>query len=122
MNDRRLGVALVALTIAVPLAAQPPSAPYEVVVETVTIRARDGVGLATDVYRPAREGSPVAEPLPVLLQRTPYGKRSERFVASATLFANFTMRLAMTYPGAALPPISTQRGVHCAMSPVLIRQ
>jgi putative CocE/NonD family hydrolase len=43
---------------------------------------RDGVGLATDVYRPARDG-----PFPVLLERTPYDKsapsRSERTAAVA---------------------------------------
>jgi putative CocE/NonD family hydrolase len=41
------------------------------------VRARDGVGLATDVYRPPGRG-----PFPVLLERTPYDKsvpsRSER--------------------------------------------
>jgi uncharacterized protein len=41
------------------------------------VRARDGVGLATDVYRPSGEGL-----FPVLLERTPYDKsapsRSER--------------------------------------------
>lgn len=35
----------------------------------VTVAARDGVGLATDVYRPA-----VAHPVPTVLIRTPYGK------------------------------------------------
>ena len=43
---------------------------------------RDGVRLAADIYRPARGDSPVAEPLPVILERTPYGKtdaeRAER--------------------------------------------
>jgi putative CocE/NonD family hydrolase len=43
---------------------------------------RDGVKLATDVYRPARNGKPVAGRFPVILERTPYGKtvvsRSER--------------------------------------------
>jgi putative CocE/NonD family hydrolase len=35
---------------------------------------RDGVRLATDVHRPARNGRAVDEPLPVILERTPYGK------------------------------------------------
>jgi putative CocE/NonD family hydrolase len=48
---------------------------------------RDGVRLATDVYRPTRFGAPVDEPLPVLLQRTPYDKTSPRFVESARFFA-----------------------------------
>ena len=34
------------------------------------VTTRDGVGLATDVYLPAGKG-----PFPVLLERTPYGKR-----------------------------------------------
>src|SRR5207302_1939600 len=46
------------------------------------VTARDGVGLATDVYRPAGHG-----PFPVLLERTPYDKsapsRSERTAAAA---------------------------------------
>jgi hypothetical protein len=51
---------------------------YGMVVEQdVMIPARDGVGLATDVYRPAGNG-----PFPVILERTPYDKtaqsRSER--------------------------------------------
>ena len=47
------------------------------------VRARDGVGLATDVYRPPGHG-----PFPVMLERTPYDKsapsRSERTAAVAT--------------------------------------
>lgn len=48
----------------------------------VMIAMRDGVQLATDIYRPAVAGLAVAEPLPVLMERTPYDKtgisRSER--------------------------------------------
>jgi putative CocE/NonD family hydrolase len=54
------------------------SGPGEVVVERdLAVPARDGVILATDVYRPPGDG-----PFPVLLERTPYDKsapsRSER--------------------------------------------
>ena len=42
----------------------------------VMIPARDGVKLATDVYRPARDGSPVDGKFPTLLERTPYNKNS----------------------------------------------
>lgn len=46
------------------------------------IAMRDGVRLATDIYRPARAGAPVIGRFPVILERTPYGKtvvsRSER--------------------------------------------
>ena len=40
----------------------------------VMVRMRDGVHLATDVYRPMRGGSPLPGPYPVILERTPYGK------------------------------------------------
>jgi predicted acyl esterase len=40
----------------------------------VMVAMRDGVRLATDVHRPARNGRAVDEPLPVILERTPYGK------------------------------------------------
>ena len=55
----------------------------EMVVERdLMVPARDGIGLATDVYRPAGEG-----PFPVILERTPYDKsaasRSERTIAVA---------------------------------------
>jgi putative CocE/NonD family hydrolase len=40
----------------------------------VSVPLRDGVLLATDVYRPARDGKVVDKPFPVLLIRTPYNK------------------------------------------------
>ena len=42
--------------------------------ENVMVAMRDGVRLATDIYRPARDGRPVNDPRPVLLHRTPYNK------------------------------------------------
>lgn len=48
---------------------------------------RDGVNLATDIYRPTRFGAPVDEQLPILLQRTPYDKNRDRTVQSAEFFA-----------------------------------
>ncbi len=44
------------------------------VARNVMVRMRDGVHLATDIYRPAVGGIPVAGKLPVLLERTPYDK------------------------------------------------
>lgn len=44
------------------------------VTRDVMVTMRDGVRLATDLYRPARDGRPLDEPLPVLLERTPYDK------------------------------------------------
>jgi putative CocE/NonD family hydrolase len=38
------------------------------------VATRDGVPLATDVYRPARGGRPVEDRFPVILTRTPYDK------------------------------------------------
>lgn len=40
----------------------------------VMITMRDGVRLATDIYRPAEGGRPVETPLPVIFERTPYDK------------------------------------------------
>ncbi len=49
--------------------------PFEVTREAdIMVTARDGVRLATDIYRPAREGKPVEGGFPVILERTPYGK------------------------------------------------
>jgi len=45
-----------------------------VVERDVMVVMRDGVRLATDVYRPARNGAAVADKFPVILERTPYGK------------------------------------------------
>jgi hypothetical protein len=64
-------------------------APYEVdLTSDILVRMRDGVRLATDVYRPARGGRPAPGRFPVILERTPYGKtvvsRSERTAAHPT--------------------------------------
>lgn len=63
--------------------------PYGVVQveENLMILMRDGVRLATDIYRPTRVGTPVEEKLPILLQRTPYDKTGTRLVESAKFFA-----------------------------------
>ncbi len=64
-------------------------APYDVVQfeNNLMIPMRDGVKLATDIYRPATNGQPISENLPILLQRTPYDKTAESLVASASFFA-----------------------------------
>jgi putative CocE/NonD family hydrolase len=56
---------------------------YDVALESdVMVPMRDGIRLATDVYRPARRGTALPGPFPVILERTPYSKnessRSER--------------------------------------------
>jgi predicted acyl esterase len=40
----------------------------------VMVRVRDGVRLATDIYRPATDGKPASGAFPVILERTPYDK------------------------------------------------
>lgn len=66
-----------------------PSKEYDIVVmEDVMIPARDGIGLATDLYFPAIGQGVVQEPLPIILERTPYNKRSpDRVEKSARFFA-----------------------------------
>jgi len=53
-----------------------------VVQRNVMIPAPDGIQLATDIYRLADGAGPVDTVLPVVLQRTPYGKMSDRFLAA----------------------------------------
>lgn len=48
------------------------------VLRNVMVPMRDGVELATDVYRPAVDGVPVDEPRPAVLTRSPYGKDRQR--------------------------------------------
>ena len=54
----------------------------------VMVPMRDGVGLATDVYRPAIAGVPIEGAYPVLLQRTPYSKTREDLVSEAMFFTS----------------------------------
>lgn len=54
---------------------------YQVIAaKDIMIPMRDGVLLCTDIYRPARNGAPVQEKFPIILERTPYGKS---FMASS---------------------------------------
>ena len=48
---------------------------FDVVVQRdVMVAMRDGVQLATDIYLPASKGRALAKRVPVILERTPYGK------------------------------------------------
>ena len=88
MKTATFGIALLtALALAATAAAQAPDR-YGVVLHAgdVMVPMRDGVRLATDVYRPARGGVPVETPFPVLLQRTPYGKEGRGLVERAAYF------------------------------------
>lgn len=64
---------------------------YEAILfqEDVMIPMRDGVKLATDIYRPAINGVPAQGKFPIVFARTPYNKKGERFggVAEAKYFA-----------------------------------
>jgi putative CocE/NonD family hydrolase len=58
--------------------------PYGATLESgVWVRMRDGVRLATDIYRPSRGGRPVEGRFPAILERTPYGR-------NVTSFRDFT--------------------------------
>ncbi len=46
--------------------------------QDVMMPMRDGVRLATDIYRPAVDGEPLEEALPVILTRLPYNKQGSR--------------------------------------------
>ena len=69
------------------LVVAPASAQDVVVQRNLMIPMRDGIRLATDIYRPATSGVPVATKLPLLLTRSPYNKERERDVATALNFA-----------------------------------
>ena len=58
------------------------------IIENVMVPARDGTNLATDIHRPLYDGKPVEEPLPVLLQRTPYDKSSAARLEEAAFFTS----------------------------------
>src|ERR1051325_7679009 len=83
-----LTAAVAALVLCGPLGAQvpaaggpypPPRGPNQVVVErSIMVSMRDGVRLATDLYRP--EG--VTRPMPAILMRTPYNKTGNAGVAN----------------------------------------
>jgi putative CocE/NonD family hydrolase len=62
---------------------------YDVVVERgVMVPTRDGVDLATDIYRPALGDEPVQERLPVVLERTPYDRSRLDLYLTAQYFAS----------------------------------
>ena len=61
---------------------------YDLVIEEDRMTSmRDGVRLSCDIYRPSRKGQPLAEKLPVLLERTPYGKDRAEKPDRASFFA-----------------------------------
>jgi hypothetical protein len=73
-------ITLVALLLTCPPAiAQNKTSSEAVYIESnIMVPMRDGVRLATDIYLPKQNGKPIAEPLPVILTRTPYDKNGNQ--------------------------------------------
>ncbi|HMC21478.1 MAG TPA: CocE/NonD family hydrolase [Thermoanaerobaculia bacterium] len=71
---------LLALSLFVDAQAQPPF--DAIVVKDVMVPMRDGIRLATDIYRPAREGVAVDDKFPVIMERTPYDKARSDWLAA----------------------------------------
>ena len=66
---------------------EPGSAPYGIVVsKDVMVEMRDGIQLATDVYRPGRDGELVAGRFPTIVCLTPYDKTERRYTEIADFF------------------------------------
>ncbi|MDH4065263.1 MAG: antibiotic hydrolase, partial [Acidobacteriota bacterium] len=83
-------VSLLSVSLAVAGGATPPtdaaSEPtYDIVVmRDVMIPMRDGIELATDIYRPAKNGVLADGKFPVVMERTPYNK--DNIAATADYF------------------------------------
>ena len=58
----------------------------QVIYKDLMLAMRDGVCLATDIYRPAENGVPLPDPVPTILSRTPYDKNSRRYIEVADYF------------------------------------
>ncbi len=68
--------------------AQPSASAYEYdLTSNVMVSVRDGVSLATDIYRPARNGRPLDGKWPTVLFRIPYGKKQPGTVEQGKFFA-----------------------------------
>ena len=57
-----------------------------VVSKDMAVTMRDGIRLATDLYRPALDGEPLAGPFPTILCRTPYDKSDRRYAEIGDFF------------------------------------
>ena len=80
LSRRTVARLLAAAGLAPASAAAAQDGGYEAVLESdVGVMTRDGVRLATDVYRPARGGKPVAGRFPTIMERTPYGRNVTSF-------------------------------------------
>lgn len=89
LTRRAFNAAIVRLGALLAIPHSSGSSPDNLVVQRdVMVPMRDGVRLATDIYLPARSGVALGQPIPVILERTPYNKsadsRSERTATVAT--------------------------------------
>ena len=57
-----------------------------VVAKNVMVRMRDGVRLAFDIFRPARDGGFVDGAFPTIMLHTPYDKTDKRYTEIADFF------------------------------------
>ena len=53
----------------------------------IAVTMDDGVALYLDIYRPALNGAPIADPCPVLLERSPYNKDKMSYSITGRYFA-----------------------------------
>ncbi|MFZ4662056.1 MAG: CocE/NonD family hydrolase [Caldilineaceae bacterium] len=61
--------------------------PYGLLIaKDIMVPMRDGVRLATDLYRPAQDGEPLPGSFPTILCRTPYNKSDRRYIEIAEFF------------------------------------
>ncbi|MDA0365539.1 MAG: CocE/NonD family hydrolase [Chloroflexi bacterium] len=58
-----------------------------ILARNVEMRARDGVRLATDVWRPALNGETVPGPFPAMLIRTPYNRTGDNYAREGEFWA-----------------------------------
>ena len=80
LSRRRFAALAAAFGFAGARAAPAETGPFDVTLESgVRVAMRDGVRLATDVYRPARNGAAVAGRFPTIIERTPYGRNVTYF-------------------------------------------
>ncbi|MBF0277465.1 MAG: CocE/NonD family hydrolase [SAR324 cluster bacterium] len=71
---------------------------YDVVLSRgLKVKARDGVKLSVDIYRPAKNGDPLPGPFPAIITRSPYDTRSGKGPSSQTANGEFFARHGYLY-------------------------
>ncbi|MGB7465370.1 MAG: CocE/NonD family hydrolase, partial [Candidatus Acidiferrum sp.] len=74
---------LVVLAVGTPLHAQSNASFGIGEARNVMVAMRDGVKLATDIYRPTQNGQAIDNKFPVILVRTPYSKDDAAAIANS---------------------------------------